>query len=220
MSGFVELTAADGHRLAAYVAGSPEADRGIVVLQEIFGVNAYIRSVCDDLASRGYRAVAPALFDRQHRDFETGYSSDEARRGLELRRGLDDADALEDIRAAARLLPDTRAVIGFCLGGTLAWQAATRSDLFRAASAWYGSGIAGDSAAPLRCPVQLHFGATDHGIPLADAERLRGDRPDVEVHIYPDAGHGFGCTARASHHAPSAALAWERTHEFLGRHLG
>src|SRR5918992_6092622 len=155
MSEFTKVAAADGHVLSVYMAGPANASAGLVVLQEVFGVNAYIRSVCDDLGDRGYRVAAPALFDRQAPGFETGYSNEEARRGLELRRGLDDARALDDIRAAAELLPPLRGIIGFCMGGTLAWQAATRTTLFRAASAWYGSSIAADASAPTRCPVQL-----------------------------------------------------------------
>lgn len=216
---FVDIVSRDGHTFSAYVAGPAEARRSLVVVQEIFGVNAYIRSVCDSLAGHGYRVIAPALFDRVSRHYETGYTPEEARRGMEIRRGLNEDLALEDIKAAAAQLGGPkRGIIGFCMGGTMSWRGASRTMLFQAAVGWYGTGIAADVAAPLRCPVQLHFGDNDHAIPLADAELIRRKRPVVDVHIY-QAGHGFGCTERQSYTPEAAELAWERTRSFFEKHL-
>ncbi len=216
---FVTLTADDGHRFSAYTAGPPDARRSLVVVQEIFGVNSYIRSVCDALAERGYRVIAPALFDRAVTGYEAGYSAEDAKRGMDIRRGLDESLALKDIAAAAAHLgAGQRGIIGFCMGGTMSWYGASRTKLFQAAVSWYGTGIAADMQASLHCPAQLHFGDSDHAIPLEDAEQIRRGRPDVEVHIY-QAGHGFGCTERRSYQPEAAALAWQRTHAFLDRHL-
>jgi|TARA_A100001391_G_scaffold145276_1_gene102913 carboxymethylenebutenolidase len=214
------LTAADGHQFSAYVTGPADARRSMVVVQEIFGVNAYIRSVCDSFAGRGYRVVAPALFDRVVRDYQADYTAEDAKRGMEIRQEMDESLALEDIKAAATLLEATRrGIIGFCMGGTMSWYGASRTSLFGAAVSWYGTGIAANLDANLNCPVQLHFGDSDHAIPLEDAERIRQARPDVEVHIY-QAGHGFGCTERKSYQPDAAAAAWTRTDAFFDRHLG
>jgi carboxymethylenebutenolidase len=215
----MDVTSEDGHNFSAYVAGPVDAAHGIVVVQEIFGVNNYIRSVCNTLSKRGYRVIAPALFDRIVRNFEVGYSAEEARAGMEIRQRLDEALALSDVSAAAlQLSTASRGIIGFCMGGTISWRCASRTSLFRAAVGWYGTGIATDVQSHLNCPVQLHFGETDHAIPLADALAVRDARPDVEVFIYP-AGHGFGCTERKSYHPPSADLAWERSYAFFETHL-
>jgi carboxymethylenebutenolidase len=215
----IDVASEDGHAFSAYIAGPVDAAHGVVVVQEIFGVNHYIRSVCDSLAEKGYRVIAPALFDRITRNFEVGYSAEEARAGMEIRQRLDETLALRDVSAAAMQLPTpSRGIVGFCMGGTISWRSASRTSLFRAAVGWYGTGIAADVQARLNCPVQLHFGETDHAIPLADALAVRDARPDVEVFIYP-AGHGFGCTERKSYHAPSADLAWKRTYAFLEAHL-
>lgn len=216
---FIDVTSRDGHIFSAWTDGPPDASRSLVVVQEIFGVNSYIRSVCARLAGLGYRVIAPALFDRALPGYERGYSPEEAREGMAIRRALDEELALDDILAAAALLPGRRGIIGFCMGGTLAWQAASRSTAFDAACGWYGTGIAADLGARLACPVQLHYGDSDHAIPLADALKVRDARPDVEVFLY-EAGHGFGCTERASHVEAAAALAWERTCAFFDRHLG
>lgn len=215
---FIDVTASDGHVLSAWCAGPPAATRSLVVVQEIFGVNHYIRSVCHKLADLGYCVVAPALFDRVSRGYERGYSREEAQEGMAIRHQLDETLALDDILAAAALLPGRKGIIGFCMGGTLCWQAASRSTAFDAAVGWYGTGIAADLDARLNCPVQLHYGDKDHAIPLEDALKVRDARPDVAVFIY-DAGHGFGCTERASHVEPAATLAWQRSLAFFDRHL-
>ncbi|MCG6121479.1 MAG: dienelactone hydrolase family protein [Microvirga sp.] len=215
------LEAEDGHRFSAYRAGPADAATGLVVAQEIFGVNDHIRFVCDRWAAKGYAVIAPALFDRAERGSELGYSKDDVARGMELRKQVPEAGALADISAAANALGNRPvAIVGFCWGGTLAWQAATRLDLFRAAAGWYGGGVAATKTAKANCPVQLHFGELDHAIPLSDVEAVRQAQPDVEIFVYEGAAHGFGCDARASFHAPSAEKAWARTQAFFERHLG
>ncbi|TVR07628.1 MAG: dienelactone hydrolase family protein [Salinarimonadaceae bacterium] len=216
----VNLEAEDGHRFSAYRAGPEDARFGLVVAQEIFGVNDHIRSVCDRCAEKGYAVIAPALFDRAERGAELGYAKEDVARGMELRKQVPEAGVLADIAAAAKALGSRPlGIVGFCWGGTLAWQGATRMDLFRAAVGWYGGGIAATRTAKAHCPVQLHFGELDHAIPLSDVEAVRQAQPDVEVYVYEGAAHGFGCDARGSFHAPSAEQAWARTHAFLERHL-
>lgn len=207
------LTASDGHTLDAYIAGPEDARLGVVVLQEIFGVNANMRKMTDIFASHGYRAICPALFDRAQRKADLGY--DEAGRdlGLALRDQIPQSQTLLDIRAAAEALPEgaPRAVIGYCWGGALAWLAACEDDTFAAASCWYGGGIAKALDRRPKGPVQMHFGETDPSIPMSDVQAIEQAHPDVELYVYPGAGHAFGRAGTAAHHPASADLAWERT---------
>lgn len=216
----IELKAADGHAMSAYQAGSPEAPRGLVVVQEIFGVNRHMRHVCDGFAAAGYAVIAPALFDRVERGVELGYGPEDIARGRELRGRLSDQGIIADITAAAEALgAKKRGIVGYCFGGTVAWWGATRTELFGAAVGWYGGGIAATRTEKPHCPVQLHFGETDASIPLSDVEAIRAAQPGVEIFVYPGAGHGFGCDERASYNAEAAKLAQSRTLEFLAKHL-
>jgi carboxymethylenebutenolidase len=216
----IELKAADGHTLSAYRAGDAAARRGLVVVQEIFGVNHHIRNVCDRFAAEGYLAVAPALFDRAQRGIELGYTQEDIARGREWRAKLTDDGVLADITAAAEALgARKRGIVGYCFGGTVAWWGATRTELFGAAVGWYGGAIVATRTATPHCPVQLHFGETDTSIPLADVEAIRAAQPGVEIYVYPHAGHGFGCDERASYNPEAAKLAQSRTLAFFAKHL-
>ncbi len=216
----ITLDAADGHRCSAYQAGFADASRALVVVQEIFGVNHHIRAVADGFAEAGFLVIAPALFDRTERGVELGYTPQDAQRGAALRAAIRPEDTLADLLASAEALGrPTVGIIGYCWGGALAWAGATRSDRFSAAVGWYGGGIAATRDLPPHCPVQLHFGAEDDHIPLADVEAIRAAQPGVEVFVYEGAGHGFGCPERPSHVASATALAQERSLAFLQRHL-
>ena len=218
----IELTAADGHRLGAYRAGPADAKRGLVVVQEIFGVNRHMRHVCDALAAEGYAVVCPALFDRVERTVELGYEAPDEARGRDLRSKVPEAGTLADIEAAAAALPAgaKRGIIGYGWGGTVAWWGATRSKSFLAACGWYGGGIAGTRTEVPNCPVELHFGEKDASIPMSDVELVRAAQPGIGIFVYPGAQHGFGCDDRGSYSAPDAALAQTRSLAFLAKHLG
>jgi carboxymethylenebutenolidase len=218
----ITLTAADGHTLSAWTAGPREAARALVVVQEIFGVNRHMRRVAQSFAEAGYAVILPALFDRVARGVELGYAAEDVARGRALRAQVDEHKTLLDILAAAAALPAgaKRGIVGYCWGGTVAWHGATRSSAFSAAVGWYGGGIAAARGETPRCPTQLHFGETDASIPMSDVEAIRAARPEVEVFVYPGAGHGFGCEERGSYVAADAALAQRRTLEFFARHLG
>jgi carboxymethylenebutenolidase len=211
------LTAADGHRLSAFRADPDGAPRGrVVVIQEIFGVNHHIRSVCTRLAAAGYSAVAPAIFDRIQPGFECGYSPDEVAGARKLMQQIDWPAMLRDVDAAIDLLAAEGpvAVMGFCLGGSVAYLAAVQRDGLAAAVCFYGGRIVQHAGEKPRCPTQMHFGDKDQSIPLADVETIRAKRPDCDIHLY-QAGHGFNCDERASFDAESAAIAWGRSLEFL-----
>lgn len=217
----VTLTAADGHRLSAYKTGPADARMGLVVVQEIFGVNNHMRFASEALAKAGFAVIAPALFDRVERDVELGYTSETVQKGLELRAGITEEQVMMDIEAAAAALGvSSIGIIGYCWGGTIAWWGATRSKSFKAACGWYGGGIAATRTETPRCPVQLHFGAEDHGIPLTDVEAIRAAQPGVEIFVYEGADHGFGCEERPSFNPAAFDLAQSRSLEFFRKHLG
>jgi carboxymethylenebutenolidase len=216
---FITLTAADGHAFSAYRAGPDGATRGLVIVQEIFGVNRHMRRVADSFAAEGYAVICPALFDRTECRVELGYTPEDVTRGRTLRGRIDEHLTLLDVLAAAGALPAgmPRGIVGYCWGGTVAWHGAVRSAAFQAAVGWYGGGIAAAAAEVPRCPVQLHFGEVDASIPMTDVAAIQAARPEVEVLVYPGAGHGFGCEERGSYVPGDAALAQTRTLAFFDR---
>lgn len=220
----VTLTASDGHKFSAYRVDPKGKPRGgVVVIQEIFGVNDHIRKVTDGYAAEGYVAIAPALFDRLKPNFEVGYSEADIAVGRDMKGKADTGAALRDIAAARDAIKDAGklGVVGYCWGGYLAWLAATRLDGFAASSSYYGGGIGSVAEEKPRCPVIMHFGDKDHAIPLTEVDKVRAaqqGRP-VEIYVY-SAGHGFNCDQRGSHHAGSAKLARDRTLDFFRKHVG
>lgn len=222
MSKGVKLKASDGHELDAYVAepeGSTSA--GLVVVQEIFGVNQHIRSVTDRFASAGFFAVAPALFDRVERKVDIGYDPESAKKGMSLAQELSIDDAVKDVDAALQYASKETGkpagVVGFCYGGTLAWLSATRLDP-GAAVGYYGGQIARFAQENPHAPVMLHFGKLDAHIPETDVARVQAAHPEVEIYWY-DAGHGFNCDMRGSYNEKATKEAMARTLEFFNKHL-
>lgn len=220
----IELTASDGHTLGAYLAEPEGAPRGgVVVIQEIFGVNGHIRSICDRLAAEGYTACAPALFDRTERGFESGYSPDEI---THARTFIADADwdaFVRDTDAARAAIADAGkvGVVGFCMGGSVAFLAATRLDGVSAASAFYGGKINAYAEEVPKCAVQMHYGSEDAGIPMDNVEGVRAQRGgDCEIYVYEGAGHGFHCDERGSFDAEASKQAWARTLELFKANIG
>jgi carboxymethylenebutenolidase len=218
----IKLTASDGFKLGGYradPAGAPKA--AIVVIQEIFGVNHHIRSVCDRLAAEGYVAIAPAIFDRIQPDFQCGYSPDEIATARKFIANPDWTAMLRDTQAAIDAVKDVGPVgiIGFCLGGSIAYSAATKLSGLSAAVGYYGGAVVRFADDKPQVPTQLHFGEKDTGIPLTDVETIKTKRPDVEVHVYPGAQHGFHCDERASYDNVSADIAWPRSLAFFATHL-
>ena len=216
----IKLKAADGFELGAYRADPAGTPRGrVAVIQEIFGVNNHIRSVCDRLASGGYIALAPQVFDRVERNFETGYSESEVAHARTFIPKLDWAKVMMDTEAAIDALKreGSVAVIGFCLGGSVSYLAATKLGGLAAAVCYYGGQIIQHIDKKPRCPVQMHFGALDTHIPMSDVEMMKEKQPQAEIYVYQHAGHGFHCDERGSYDQPSSRIAWERTLGFLKR---
>jgi carboxymethylenebutenolidase len=222
MGKLLELTAADGFTLSAYRADPAGAPRGaVVVVQEIFGVNSHIRSLCDGFAGDGYVAIAPALFDRIQRNVELGYTDADIAAGRELKGKAGIDKALEDVDAARAAVADVGKVgiVGYCWGGYVAWMAAARLSGLACAVPYYGGGMIEAAAEQPKCPVMMHFGNHDPVLPLEGVERLRAAHPAQQVFIY-EAGHGFNCDQRGSYNAAAAAQARARTLEFFRRHIG
>lgn len=220
MGDFIELTAADGHRLAAWRAVPQETPRAaVLVVQEIFGVNSHIREVAERFAAQGYLALAPALFDRCERGFETGYGADDIARARLLMGKLNWDLALLDLEAARQNAATAGkvGVVGYCWGGSVAWLAAGRLPV-QAAVGYYGGQIEAFKAESPRCPTILHFGKQDGHIPLPVVEAISAAQPQVPVYLY-DAGHGFSCDQRGSFDAAAHALAWQRTLAFFAENL-
>lgn len=216
----VRLQASDGHTLDAYLEEPQALPRGaVVVVQEIFGVTAHIRRVVHELASLGYRAIAPAMFDRVERSVDLPYT--EIERGRSYVQKLAWPNTLADVAAAvAAVRGDGRvAIIGFCWGGTVVHVAASELDVAAAVS-YYGAAIAKNLDKDPRCPIMYQFGETDASIPLADIDKIKQANPQGIFHIYGGAGHGFNCEDRQSFDASAARLAFARSVEFLREHVG
>ena len=216
------LTASDDHALGAYRA-DPQggAQGGVVVLQEIFGVNAHIRDVCDRFAADGYTAIAPALYDRSsHQNADLAYTKEDVTRGRKLREEFSWDDTILDVQAAVSVLGGEGlkvGTVGYCWGGSISYLSATRLEI-HAAVVYYGGQIMPYLNETERCPLLMHFGATDASIPLGDVEAIQKAHPEAEVHVY-DAGHGFNCDRRGAFDEAASKLASERTLDFFGKLL-
>lgn len=217
----VNLTASDGVTLSAYRAdpeGTPKG--GIVVIQEIFGLNGHIRSVADRLAAQGYAVIAPALFDRLKPGVELGYDEASLGEGFGYMQEVGNQTPLLDIAAAAAELKKVGKVgaVGFCWGGALAWLTGQHVDV-DCAVGYYGVAIDKMLEPKPKCPMMLHFASLDHFMPKADAEKVAAAYADMPIYFY-EADHGFNCDVRESYHEPSATQAMERTLQFFAENIG
>jgi len=223
MGKFIELTAADGHKLAAYVAQpSGKARGGVVVIPEVFGVNSHIQQTTDGFAADGYLAVSPAMFDRAQRNYDTGYSQPEIQAGVAIMQKLDWKQAVLDAEAAIGEAKKGGKVgiVGYCFGGTVTWVAAAQAKGLACAVPYYGGGMPGFIGENPKVPTMCHFGEQDQSPTLAQAKEIVAKHPGITAHFYAGAGHGFNCDQRGSWNAEAAKLARSRTIEFFRKHLG
>ena len=217
------LTSPDGHSFDVYEAAPDGKPFGtIVVIQEIFGVNAHIREVADGYARAGYRAMAPALFDRVEPKIELGYAGADMMQGVEIARGkLDPNHALLDIQTAVQSASESGAVglVGYCFGGLMAFLSACQVSGLACAVSYYGGGISAQLEQAPKIPLQFHFAELDAHIPMTDVDSIRHAYPQCQLFTY-DADHGFNCDHRASFDQSAADLARQRALDFFAEHMG
>lgn len=218
----VQLKAADGHVLDAVLARPDGRPRGgVVVVQEVFGVNRHVRGVAQQYAAAGYLAIAPAMFDRAQKHVDIPYAGiaaaialmNQAKPELAL---LDMRAAIDTVAAAGKV--GKVGMVGYCWGGTMTYLAACHLPLAAGVS-YYGGGLPRFLGHTPKCPVQFHFGERDAHIPMSDVEKVKQAYPLGLYYTYP-ADHGFNCDERAAYDAPSAQLAFERSLDFFRRHVG
>ena len=228
MGAFIQLKAADGTPFPAYLAEpATPAKAAIVVIQEIFGVNAHIREVADAYAKAGFLAIAPAMFHRAQAHVELGYTEADMGTGMALKTAIEALPApgaLQDIQAsidhAHKVCGGKVGVVGYCWGGLLTWRAACLLQGLSAAAPYYGGGMTteAESARQAKVPVMAHFAEEDKWISMASVEAFKMAHPQAQVFTYA-AHHGFNCNHRGAWHAESAALAQQRTLDFFKQHL-
>jgi carboxymethylenebutenolidase len=218
------LIASDGHQFEAYET-IPTTKRlgGLVLVQEIFGVNAHIQAIADWYASIGYHVVAVPTMDRVQKNVNLGYSPEDMQTGSALKTAVENLPnhpVMFDLQAAINhLLPKGKVgMFGFCYGGLLTWRSAVQLQGISAAVPYYGGGMQNEFELPATCPVLAHFAEEDSYIPLDAVENFKKLRPDVEVHVYPG-HHGFNCDHRGSYFGQSAQEARTRTLAFFEKHL-
>jgi carboxymethylenebutenolidase len=217
----ITLTASDGFKLGAYRAEATGKPKGaLVVIQEIFGVNRHIRATCDGFAADGYTAIAPQVFDRYAKDFETGYTPDDIAKARAIipkvvwpNMMLDTQAAIDNVKSVGKV-----GIVGYCLGGSIAFLAAANLNGLTASVGYYGGQIAANIGAKPKIPTMLLFGEKDQHIPMTDVDNIRKAHPQIDIHVYP-ADHGFNCDERGSYDAPSAKAARERTLGFFAKQL-
>ena len=220
MNELIEITAKDNHRFSAYISqpsGKPKA--GIVIIQEIFGVNIHIKEVTDLYASKGYLCIAPSLFDRIEKNISLNYDESGVTKGRNLKE-LCDKNALKDIEASISVVSSAGkvAVIGYCWGGSLSWRIGCEASNLSASICYYGGDIPKLKDLEPKCKVLTHFGELDKGIPINDVKIFEETQPDVLTYTYP-ADHGFNCDHRSQYNKTCANIALERTLKFLEQNL-
>jgi carboxymethylenebutenolidase len=218
----ITLTAKDGFKLGAYRADPEGKPRGaIVVIQEIFGVNHHIKNLADRYAALGYVAIAPQVFDRGEKNFEVGYDQKAMEAGRGMRGKITTEQLLLDTQAAIDVAKQAGKVgiIGYCMGGSVAFLAAARLDGLACAVGYYGGQIAASCDEKPRVPTMLHFGDQDQSIPMTDVDKIKKARPETPIYVY-HAGHGFHCDERASFNAEAAQVAACRSQEFFLKNIG
>jgi len=220
MGSMITLTAKDGHAFEAYVAepkGEPKA--GLVVIQEIFGVNDHMREVTDEFAEQGYLAICPAFFDRVEPKLVLSYS--DFGRGRDIVGQITDDAVLADINAAATHVRSAGkvGVIGYCWGGAMAFLGACKADVDCGVS-YYGTRLIQYSPGMKpRVPMQYHYGETDQSFPMEAVEKVMAEQPEGGHFVYPGADHGFSCTGRPQYNAEATKLALGRVLAFFEQTL-
>jgi carboxymethylenebutenolidase len=215
----IKSTAADGFEFGAYHA-APEGPRkgGIVIIQEIFGIDQYVRADVERWAKLGFEAVAPSMYDRTHPGLDVGHDEAGMPIAFAAMGQAKPETALADLAACIAYLAPRGPVfmVGYCYGGAMTWQAAGRLEGLAAASSYYGGGVAGAADLTPKCPIICHFGRKDGHIPADEVKaKINAAQPQVPVYIYENSGHGFNNDGRPDSDLDDAKLARKRTLELF-----
>ncbi|TDU28026.1 carboxymethylenebutenolidase [Panacagrimonas perspica] len=229
-SKWIDVKAGDGGTFKAYLSLPPTGrGPGILLIQEIFGVNEHIRGVADQYAMDGYTVLAPDVFWREEPGIQLGYDKDGFAKGLDLVRRAKFTQCTQDLADALKLLrglPECTgpvASMGYCMGGRLSYHLAAETDV-DAAVCYYGGGIPTvlSEVPKIRAPILLHFAENDSFIPLPSVQSVRdafAGRDNVMIEVYEGVEHGFNCWSRSNYNQTAAALARGRTLAFLATNL-
>jgi carboxymethylenebutenolidase len=187
---------------------------GVIVIQEIFGLDEYVRADVERWAALGFEVLAPAMFDRQQKGFDVGHDPEGLQAGVKHAGANGPDNAMSDIQACTDFLKERGPVfiVGYCYGGTMVWLAASRVKGLSAGSSYYGGQVAGLASLPLSCPVIVNLGRKDAHIPADEVKaKVTEAHPEVAVYIYENSGHGFNNDGRPDSDLADARLARERS---------
>jgi carboxymethylenebutenolidase len=227
---YIKIKTKDNQEFSGFLCLPPGGKGpGLLLVQEIFGVNSHIRDVAELYAAEGFVVLAPDLFWRSQPGFEIGYDKEDFAKGIEQYGKLNMNQALDDLSDAIDTLHGLSSVtgkvgvVGFCLGGHIAYRLAARGKVDAAVS-YYGGGIdqALDEAKNIRCPMIMHFGGLDTHISPVTVEKIQAalaGKNDVTIYNYADADHGFNCDQRKTYNRKAAMLAYSRSAAFLHKNL-
>jgi carboxymethylenebutenolidase len=230
LSNYIKIRTKDAKEFSGFLCQPPAGKGpGLLLIQEIFGVNSHIKDVADLYAQEGFIVLAPDLFWRSQPNFEIGYNEQDFAKGLDLYGKLDMNQTLSDLSdaiAALRALPsvtDKVGAIGYCLGGQIAYRLAARGEV-DAAVCYYGGGIdqALDEAKNVHCPMIMHFAEKDTYIPATAVKKIKeafANKTNVTIFNYGGVDHGFNCDQRKTYDRKAAMLAYSRSTAFLHKHL-
>jgi carboxymethylenebutenolidase len=226
----IDIQAQDGKSFKGYLSLPPTGSGpGIVLIQEIFGVNSHIRAVADQYAKSGYVVLAPDVFWRLEPGVEIGYGEADMAKGIGLMQKMDFGLAVQDLKSTVNTLRSLKecngkvASLGYCMGGLLSFLSAANAGV-DAAVCYYPGGVEGQLAQveKIKCPIQIHFADKDHYIPKAAVDATKdafGGRKTATIEVYPNVDHGFNCWERPPYNQNAAALAQGRTLSFLATAL-
>lgn len=217
----IEIKASDGHELQAYRADPKSvAKGGVIILHAVYGRTTHMGDLCAQWAGAGFIAIAPALYDRFERGTVFEYTTEGAAIGLETYLRLTERQILADISACMEDIGENmpKIISGFCTGGTWAWVAAARLP-FQAQVNFYASQILDWLHVSPNCPTIIHYGDNDHVVSMEGVEKVRAAQPQIDLHVYPGAGHAFLNPEQSRYDKQAAALAWQRSLAFLDTNL-
>ena len=219
MAEMITIKGADGFEFAACHAQAVGPRKGgVIVIQEIFGIDRHVRADVERWAALGYEAIAPSLYDRREPGFTAEHDPEGLKAGVGHAMGTPLDQALGDLAACRDVLAPRGkvCVVGYCYGGSLTWLAACKLEGIAAASSYYGSLVLANAALKPMCPTIVHLGRADAGIPADDVKAaVEAHNPDVPVYIYEDAGHGFNNESPERFAPEAAALSRARTRDLF-----